>query len=86
MSSQVLGETEPGRPGDRSFCSVQNLLQLLQTLYAIMEQSTPSSFRNGEIKYEFDIFKIGTFWFFPDEVEIFLVNYLQYLLDDPLRG
>ncbi|PVD26171.1 hypothetical protein C0Q70_13840 [Pomacea canaliculata] len=55
MSSQVLGETEPGRPGDRSFCSVQNLLQLLQTLYAIMEQSTPSSFRNDSSEIHLNI-------------------------------
>ncbi|KAL8608279.1 hypothetical protein ACOMHN_042146 [Nucella lapillus] len=35
-----------GRPSDLNVCTVQGVLQLLQTLYAIMEQSSPSSYRN----------------------------------------
>lgn len=40
-------EGEAGRIPDPSTCTVQSVLQLLQTLYAIMEQSSPSSYRNG---------------------------------------
>ena len=41
-------EIEAGRIPDHTACTVQGVLQLLQTLYAIMEQSTPSSYRNGQ--------------------------------------
>ena len=43
-------DNEAGK-ADLTGCSVQKVLHLLQTLYAIMEQSSPSSYRNG--KYTF---------------------------------
>ncbi|KAK7103616.1 E3 ubiquitin-protein ligase HECTD1-like isoform X2 [Littorina saxatilis] len=39
-------EVEAGRVPELNACTVQGVLQLLQTLYAIMEQSSPSSYRN----------------------------------------
>ncbi|KAK7477746.1 hypothetical protein BaRGS_00031034 [Batillaria attramentaria] len=45
-AGQPLGEGEAGRAADVSACTVQSVLQLLQTLYAIMEESSPSSYRN----------------------------------------
>ncbi|XP_076442551.1 E3 ubiquitin-protein ligase HECTD1-like isoform X4 [Babylonia areolata] len=44
--SQSASQGEALRPSDLSACTVQGVLQLLQTLYAIMEQSSPSSYRN----------------------------------------
>lgn len=41
-------EMEAGRVPELNACTVQGVLQLLQTLYAIMEQSSPSSYRNGQ--------------------------------------
>ena len=43
----VCSEGEGGRGASVSTCTVQGVLQLLQTLFAIMEQSSPSSYRNG---------------------------------------